>query len=230
MKRILPLVIVFSGILNNLNAQEVSQKKIIYGVQMQLTSASKFPLWRNIFSTKYRVFSFPLGVVGRYQFSDTSKIKLEFGLLYVNRTIADSRGNRCDQAPCPQITLNYHYLEFPFLLQYNILKSHNRMVQPFVNVGLVPALLTFGTKKHYTSGKSGDIDQVTDIEHYSMFKGYNKSFKPPINLGLVVGGGTDVKVNKLIINIEIRANFGMIQIDDYGRYNALIIALSVFKN
>lgn len=226
MKIICVFLSVFVCFFAEVRAQETSYKRFSYGLEGQLITYPKNPFG---FFSRRRFVTYSVGGVVKYMFSDTSRIKLDFGLFYTPKKIEDTRGWICDPISCPWITLSYHYLEFPVLLQYVFFK--NKKIQPFANFGFVPALLIFGTEKTYSKSKNkdGEIDKVKNIEHYSIFKGYNESFTPPMDFGLVFGIGIDIKINKIYINVGAKAHLGMARIlKSYRRYHALTIGLSAF--
>jgi len=205
-------------------AQDTLQKRFFYGIQSHA-----------YVKLKEHFFSYSIGVAGRYKLSDSSRSKLQFGLLYARRGIADSRGWICCPIPCPWSTLSYSYIELPVLLQYDILKNRDRDIMPMIEFGFVPAFLILGTKKYFPPD---EYEKAERIEHYSIFKGYNSSFRPAIDFELVLGIGTDIRVKKYTLNLGVKTQFGpKVIVNSGGLFrrtrsenipNSLLMAVSLY--
>lgn len=190
----LVFVLLFSSNSHLLPAQDTLSKKVSYGINAQL---------RLSYSPFDNTISYAAGPLIKVNGLYKTRMDVETGILFSKRRLEDSRGVRCFAEPCPQMTFDYLYLEFPLLARYYLLKDSRRNTLPVFDIGLQPALLIGGIEKEYWE-KSNDNYVLISTKHYSLFKRYDELRPQPVNIGLVLGAGIIIKGKKFSFHTAAR--------------------------
>jgi hypothetical protein len=110
------------------------------------------------------------------------------------------------------ITLEYNYIELPFLAKYTI-ETHSQ-VRPFLLCGTyVGFLVVSNLHTQSLNDESGSTD--TDIPDQSL-----------IDMGLAFGGGISIGTIKNIFNLSFRYSFGFIAINEGEMRNSCFTLLA----
>jgi len=216
MKKLFLPLILFSLITFSSFSQE---NNVSFGINLGGTYSS---IRGNGFANKNSSdLDYLVGISLKYQLND--KFSLLGNINYENNTVFYDQIVRYDEngnlviygctfdnpncAPTFKISTKFQYLTLPILIRYNFDEFFNDF---FINGGVFISYLI--DTSNYIDGEKNDLD------FNSLFKRFNS--------GLSMGIGYQIEINaKIKLNLELRDNFGLINIS-----NTTLIGSSIKSN